>query len=366
MVGYDPHQIPYDSAPAAGWPMSRKSVGGSGRPTIRDVAQRAGVSSTAVSLTLNNRPGVSEATKERILAAAKEIGWTPNLAAQALSGHGLHTIGLTLARPASMLGREPFYMDFIAGAESVLAEHGCSLLLRLTRTVEEEITVQREWWQGGRVNGSILVDLRVDDPRVAALRELDLPAVVVAHPDLAGGFPSVWTDDAAAMQEAVRYLGALGHRRLARVSGPAQLGHTVIRGQAFDEACRELGLDASRTLAADYSAEDGARATRSLLMSPDRPTAIVYDNDVMAVAGLGVADEFGLSVPRDLSLLAWDDSELCRLARPALSAMGHDVFALGADVARTLFALLGGEAPPSHVAAAPVLLPRGTTSAPRP
>jgi DNA-binding LacI/PurR family transcriptional regulator len=116
---------------------------------------------------------------------------------------------------------------------------------------------------------------------------------------------------------------------------------------------------------ADFSAEQGARACRTLLLAPERPTAIVFDNDLMAVTALGVAAEFGLSVPADLSLLAWDDSLLCQLTRPMLSAMQHDVFSFGADVAQTLFDVMRGNSPASHTVQVPGLVPRASTAAPR-
>lgn len=332
------------------------------KATIKDVARLAGVSPSAVTIAVHDKPGVSSKTKERILQAARELGWSPNQAAQSLSGQALHTVGLAIARPARMLGLEPFYMEFISGIESVLTRHSCSLLLRLVEP-DEEIDVHREWWQGNRVSGSILVDLRVDDPRIPALSAIGLPAVVVGHPSLAGPFTSVWTDDAAATVEAVRYLAALGHRRIARVSGPAELGHSAIRTKAFSETAAELDLQA-QTVVADFSADQGSRACRTLLLSAERPTAIIFDNDLMAVTALGVASEFGLSVPRDLSLLAWDDSQLCQLTRPMLSAMQHDVFSFGADVTETLFDVMVRREARSHTAQVPSLVPRGSTAPP--
>jgi DNA-binding LacI/PurR family transcriptional regulator len=333
-----------------------------GRATIKDVAARAGVSPSAVSMALHGRPGVSAATRERILRAASDLGWQPNAAAQSLSGRHVHTIGLAIARPARMLGLEPFYMEFISGIESVLSSRSCSLLLRLVEA-GQETDVHREWWQGGRISGSILVDLRVDDPRIPALASIGLPAVAVGHPSLAGPFTAVWTDDESAVRDAVRYLAALGHRRIARVGGPPELGHTLIRTEAFDRTARELGV-AAHTTHTSFSADDGAHACRALLLAPERPTAILFDNDIMAVAALGVAAEFGLSVPADLSLLAWDDSQLCQLTRPMLSAMQHDVFAFGADVTRTLFDVMAGTAAVSHAVQPPTLMPRGTTAPP--
>ncbi|MEU3794961.1 LacI family DNA-binding transcriptional regulator [Streptomyces fructofermentans] len=338
------------------------------RVTIKDVAARAGVSKGAVSLAFNQKPGLSGTTRDRIFRAARELGWAPNLAARSLAGRRVDVVGLAVCRPARLLGLEPFYMEFVSGVESVLTEQSCALLLRLVRSVDEEVGIQEAWWRGRQVSGSILVDFRADDPRAAAAERLGVPVVAVGHPSLTGGLTSVWTDDATAVTEAVRYLAALGHRRVARVGGAAGLGHTAIRTAAFDEAARVLGLAGAWQVATDFSGEAGARATRSLLSAApsDRPTAIVYDNDIMAVAGLSVASEMGLGVPADVSLLAWDDSQLCRLTHPTLSAMSHDVHGFGADVARTLFGVITGEGPGSHPVPTPVLTPRGSTAPPRP
>lgn len=337
------------------------------RVTIKDVAARAGVSKGAVSLAFNHKPGLSETTRERIFKAARELGWAPNLTARTLAGSRVDVVGLAICRPARLLGLEPFYMEFISGVESVLTEHSCSLLLRLVRTLEEEVGLQESWWKGRHIGGAILVDFQADDPRIPAVERLGMPAVAVGHPSLTGGLTSVWTDDATAVTEAVRYLAALGHRRIARVGGAVALGHSSIRTAAFDEAARGLGLAGVSQVATDFSGDAGARATRSLLSAAaaDRPTAILYDNDIMAVASLAVAAEMGLDVPGDVSLLAWDDSQLCRLTRPTLSAMSHDVHGFGAEVARTLFGVIGGGGDGSHPVATPVLAPRGSTAPPK-
>ncbi|MGV9625890.1 LacI family DNA-binding transcriptional regulator [Streptomyces sp. NPDC003487] len=332
------------------------------RVTIKDVAARAGVSKGAVSLAFNHKPGVSAATRERIFAVARELGWAPSATARSLSSRRVDIVGLALCRPARLLGLEPFYMDFISGIESILAERSCSLLLRLVRDLDEEISLYKEWWRGRMIAGAILVDFRQEDPRVPALQGLGMPAVAVGHPSLTGPFPAVWTDDASAVGEAVRYLAALGHRRIARVGGPAELGHSAIRARAFADTLRELGMEEARQIVTGFDEKEGARATRTLLLAADRPTAIVYDNDIMAVAGAGVAAEMGLTVPDDLSLLAWDDSQLCRITHPTLSAMSHDVHHFGAEVARVLFDVIAGTHTGGHQVPTPSLIPRGSTA----
>ncbi|BCL16123.1 LacI family DNA-binding transcriptional regulator [Micromonospora sagamiensis] len=335
------------------------------RPTIADVARRAGVSKGAVSYALNGQPGVSEATRRRILAIAEEIGFSPSSAARALSGATAAAVGLALCRPARILGIEPFFMELISGVEAELSARSYALTLQVVADQDAEIAVYRRWWGERRVDGVLICDLRVDDRRVPVLEELRLPAVVIGGPGHTGTLPSVWCDDAAALVEAVEYLVALGHRRIARVGGLPDLLHTRTRTEAFERVCRELGLVDAVTVPSDYTGEEGSRATRRLLSSPGRPTAVIYDNDVMAVAGLAVAQEMGLAVPGDLSIVAWDDSPLCRLVHPPLTALGRDIPAYGAHATRHLLAAIAGETVGAFQDETAHLSPRGSTAPPR-
>ncbi|MBG0816889.1 LacI family DNA-binding transcriptional regulator [Planomonospora sp. ID82291] len=336
------------------------------RPTIADIARQAGVSKVAVSYALNDRPGVSEAKRALIKAIAEEIGWRPNSAARALNGARANSVGLTVCRPARVLGMEPFFMELISGIEGELSARSYALMLQVVADPGQEMEIYRRWWGERRVDGAILVDLRFADPRITELEELGLPAVVVGHPSEAGSLVPVWSDDTAAVREAVEYLVALGHRRIARVAGLPELVHTVLRDQAFTGACQELGVIGYTITHTDYTGEEGARATRRLIGSPARPTAIVYDNDIMAVAGLSVAQEMRLDVPRDLSVVAWDDSPLSQVVRPALTALTRDIPSYGARAARTLLALIAGEETAAFEDEAARLVPRGSTAPPPP
>ena len=213
------------------------------RITIKDIAARAGVSIGAVSYALNGRPGVSEATRLRVLTVAEELGWVPDNAARRLAGAQTETVGLVLTSgTAKSLGVAPWFMEFIGGVATVLAEHGYGMMMQVVSDVDAEIEVYRKWARSRLVDGVILVDLRSVDPRVEAVRLLRLPAVIAGPPEVAQGFTCVWTNDGAAAQEAVRYLAALGHRDLARVSGPPEMMHVKIRQAATAEAAAELGL----------------------------------------------------------------------------------------------------------------------------
>ena len=332
------------------------------RPTIADIATLAGVSSGAVSYALNGRPGVSTATRQRILAVADEIGWRPNAAARALSVSRAHAVGWVIARAVPTLGVEPFYMRLIAGMEAELSAARTALVLQVVDDHEAAIEAIRQWWAERRIDGVILTDIWADDKRVTVLDELGIPAVLIGRPVEGSPLPGVWSDEAVAVTSVVDYLVALGHRRIARVAGLHELEHTQRRTAAFLEAAARHGLPTPEVLVTDYSREQGANATRRLLMHPDRPTAITFDNDVMALAALGVASEFGLSVPEDLSIVAGDDSELCVLVSPSLTALSRDIVAYARLAARVLLEAVDGANPLSQRDVSAQLITRGSTA----
>jgi DNA-binding LacI/PurR family transcriptional regulator len=195
------------------------------------------------------------------------------------------------------------------------------------------------------------------------LKELALPTVVIGAPEGAGGLSAVWTDDAAGARIVVEHLVQLGHHRIARVTGMPDLWHTRIRTEAFLAAAGEARIDA-HCVTADYTAEGGADATTALLAGPHPPTAIVFDNDLMAVSGLGAALRVGVHVPRELSVVAWDDSVLCELVHPALTALTRDVKSYGAHAARRLLELAAGAAVGDRVEPPPTLTARASTARP--
>jgi DNA-binding LacI/PurR family transcriptional regulator len=334
------------------------------RATIRDIAERAGVSKGAVSYALNGRPGVSESTRERILSIAEELGWYPNRAARALSAARADACGLVLARPARTLALEPFFMEFIAGVEVELSSRSVALTLQLVENTREEIAVYQRWWGEHRVDGVLLVDLRVDDPRVDELVRLGLPAVIVGGPLDNRALPAVFHDEASVVVEAVQYLAALGHSRIAHVTGVSEFVHTGQRSAAFRRATSELGLHAD-VVETDYSAESGARATRRLLSLPDPPTAIVFDSDLLAVTGLGVAQRMGFAVPDDVSIVGWDDSLISQVVHPPLTAITRDLTGFGVAAARRLLAAIDGETGDDVQTTRGELTIRGSTAPPR-
>ncbi|GAA2071369.1 LacI family DNA-binding transcriptional regulator [Actinomadura alba] len=313
------------------------------RPTIADVARRAGVSKGTVSFALNGRPGVAAATRERILEAAEALNWRPNHRARSLSVSRAFALGLVIARDPSLLGSDPFFPTFIAGVETVLAERGQALVLQVAGGGQAETEGYRRLAQDGRVDGVFLTDLRRHDPRITLVDALGLPAVTLNRPDVPSPFPAVCLDDRPGIAAVVDHLVGLGHTRIAHVAGPDDFLHGHGRRKAFLDALAAQGLPAGRVEVSDFTASGGTAATRRLLDAPDPPTAIVYANDLMAIAGINVAHGLGISVPARLSVAGFDDTELSAHLHPPLTTVRTDVFGWGQVAARSLLALIDGE-----------------------
>jgi LacI family repressor for deo operon, udp, cdd, tsx, nupC, and nupG len=317
-----------------------------GRPTINDVATAAGVSKGAVSFALNGRPGISPDTRRRILETAETLGWSPSPRARALSVSKALAVGLVIARPPEILRADAFFPSFIAGLETVLSTRGHALLLQVAE--RDDDAAYRRLAQEGRVDGVFVTDLQVDDARPALLEELDLPAVVIG-PHL-GEQPgarqsALGVDDAPGIRAAVQHLIELGHTNIAHVSGPQHMVHGRSRREAWSGALREAGVPEGACVEADFSAESGARAMSSLLDLADRPTAVVFANDLMAMAGLSLAVSLGVSVPYELSITGFDDMEISAHLQPSLTTVHTDVVAWGRAAATRLLQLIDNDVP---------------------
>ncbi len=313
------------------------------RPTIADVAERAGVSKGLVSFALNDRPGVNVATRERILTIAAEMGWSPDLRARSLSTNRSFALGLVLQRDTAIVAGDPFFPAFIAGVERELSAAGQALVLASVPPGPREADTYRKLASERRVDGVFLADLRAADERPALVASLGLAAVTLGHADIDSPFPAVTVDDVDGMIATVDHLADLGHRSLAHVAGSSFMLHARRRGDAFMAACARRGVE-GRVAQTDFSARRGAEATSELIEdAATRPTAITYSNDQMALAGIAVAQRRGMSVPGDVSIAGFDDSDIARYVYPSLTSVATDVVEWGAAAARTLLALIAGE-----------------------
>jgi DNA-binding LacI/PurR family transcriptional regulator len=213
------------------------------------------------------------------------------------------------------------------------------------------------------VDGIVMVDLRTKDPRLAELERLGLPAVLLGGPELQAPITNVLVDNAEGARAAVRALADLGHRDIARVSGPRDMLHCQARDDAFITTCTEQDVE-GRVIEGDYSEDSGRDATRRLLTGSRVPTAVVYDNDLMAIGGLAAAKELGVGIPDQLSVIAWDDTAVARLAHPPLSVVTVDVHGLGTIVGEAILAVMDGGDVTTYQVPKPTIRLAGSTARP--
>ena len=296
----------------------------------------------AASFALNDRPGVSDETRRRVKNIAQELGWTPNVAAVALSVRQARAVGLIIGRPEETFTGERFFIQLIAGIERVLTARSRNLVLKFVGGVEEEMDSYRQWWAERRVDGVIVTDPRASDPRPALLNELGLPGVFAGAQHVTA-LPRVRVDDGAAMRRLVDHMAEVGHTRLAHVAGSIDLAHTRRRAEAFSERCRALGVTVVPVAGTDFREESGRAATMSLLRAPAPPTGIIFDNEVLMMGGLVAIVGSSLSIPEDVAIASFEDSPLCHILRPQVTALSRDPAQLGADAAGLLLDLLEGQ-----------------------
>ncbi|MGY5765527.1 LacI family DNA-binding transcriptional regulator [Brachybacterium sp. DNPG3] len=238
----------------------------------------------------------------------------------------------------------PFLAELVLGIEEELGETGDAVYITAARRGDEERALWDAWIADGSVDAVIMTDASADDDRLDALASLPIPAVLLGGPEDRREVWHVVVDNAGGARAAARTLLDLGHRRLARLSGPRQLLHTITRDEAFVETCREGGAEVALR-EGDFSEESGRLAVRALLGSATPPTAVFCDSDLMALGALRACAERGLRVPADISILTWDDTANARLATPRLGAVTIDLHELGRLVGRAVRSAMDGEAP---------------------
>jgi LacI family transcriptional regulator, repressor for deo operon, udp, cdd, tsx, nupC, and nupG len=349
-VRYDPGEMP-----------PRRS-----RPTIADVAARAGVSRAAVSFAINGRPGVGDETRARILRAAEELGWRPSVPARALTHARSGAVGLVLVRQPDRLEFDDFFVRFLTGIERTLAARDYGLLLQvLSLDVGGSLDAYRRLVDAGRVDGMLLTDVVLDDPRYQLLLESGMPTAVAGRPLGDCPFPSVELQHLDGMAAVVEHLIALGHRAVAFIGGDPAYEYVATRRAVWMSTMRRAGFEPG--LSASVVPEDpvAREATARLLRARHRPTAIVYTSDMLALAGIDVARRLRLDVPGDVSIVGFDDSPVAELSSPPLTTVRVDYAGFGEAGAALLLALIEGAPPPLFEPAAPELVVRGSTG-PRP
>jgi DNA-binding LacI/PurR family transcriptional regulator len=325
--------------------------------TTHDVAARAGVSQATVSLVLggNPRARVAQATRERVLRAAGDLGYRPNIVARSLVRGRSYTIGVVVPELSN-----PFFMDVVDGVQRVATGAGYAVLLCDARQTSPGRHL--EALRGRQVDGIV-----IDAVGAGQLTDSELDGVeVVLVDEPSERLPGVASDALAAGRLAAEHLLGLGHTRLAFI-GPATDVHTFrMRERGFVARLREAGVSlTSETLRrAQPSTAAGLGAMKALLALKERPTAVFCANDVLALGALKACLASGVRVPGDMSIVGCDDIELARVVTPELTTVAVPARELGARAARLLLQRLEkpGEAVKPQKPLPVRLVARGTTA----
>ena len=294
--------------------------------TIREVAARARVSPMTVSRVINGGENVTEATRAAVMAAVRELDYTPNPAARRLAGSEGFRIGLLYSNPSAA-----FLTEFLLGALDQSRRTGHQLVVeKCGVSPAAERAALRKLLQGG-VNGVILPPPLCEAPTVLAeLRKADVAAVAVGAGQPSEDFSTVRMDNYKAAREMTSYLISLGHRRIGFIKGHPNQSVSAQRLQGFLDALSAAGIDADESYIEQgyFSYRSGLTAAERLLARDPRPTAIFAANDDMAAATLAVAHRLGIDVPGELSIAGFDDTLIAATLWPSLTPIRQPIAAM--------------------------------------
>jgi LacI family transcriptional regulator len=304
-----------------------------GRASIRDVAARAGVSVTTVSHTLNGTRFVSDAAKAKVQEAAHALGYVPSEVARGLKHNTTRTLGMLVPNNSN-----PYFAEIIRGVEHHCYGAGYSLLLCNSNDDAQQQADHLRVLAERRVDGIVLVASGDDDAIVAACKDLRLPLVLVDREIDAIAVDLIEVDHAAGGELATAHLLGLGHARVACIVGPSDLRPSQQREAGWRRALERAGVTprADEVVQGDFSPQGGAAAMRRLLQSAQPPTAVFVCNDMMAIGALHAAHEAGIDVPRQLSVVGFDDIELAAYMSPPLTTVAQPKEAIGTGAAGLL------------------------------
>jgi LacI family transcriptional regulator len=332
-------------------------------PTLRDVAEAAGVHAATASRALNpsTRGLVNADTARRVIKVAEQLGYRPNPIARGLKTAKSGTVGLVIPDLTN-----PLFPPIVRGIEEVLEPAGYSGLI-----VNTDNDPGREQWQiqhlrSRQVEGLIVATARVNHPLMEQLHREGVVMVMVNRRPEGVDVPSITPDDAAGVELAVRHLAELGHTRIAHVAGPQSTSTGVSRARAFRAAVRDLGLDddpALVTTADSWSETAGADGLRRLLDAGTEFTAIVAGNDLIALGCYDVFFERGIECPAEMSVIGFNDMPFLDKLRPPLTTIRIPHQQIGAEAARLLLDSLADPSRPARSVLLPLsLVVRGSTA----
>ena len=307
------------------------------RVTIKDVARQASVSQATVSLVLNDAPGVSQATREHVRQIMRDLNYTPDALARSFSSRRAKAVALVMP-PWKEFFADPYFTQIISGALEAIRDRGYQMLLEIADARFSEQKLWQNLFSCKRIDGLMIATPNLDHDYLNEIAAQRWPVMLIngARPDLPT-LDYVGYDDFRAGVDATYYLIGLGHRRVAHLAGPQNQASAVRRLEGYREALNRarIPIREEDIIEGDYRPEGAARAMREWLCRPaaERPTAIFCANDTMALTAMEAAQNAGLHIPSDLSLIGVDDTGAAAESVPPLTTLRQDIFALSRSAA---------------------------------
>jgi DNA-binding LacI/PurR family transcriptional regulator len=322
--------------------------------TIQDVARAAGVAASTVSRYLNGQLKVSPATEAKVLEAVSELSYVPNAAARNLARRRSGVIGFVVPEISN-----PYFGAIADYVVEAVEQHGSLVLLCSHRSQSVKQSSYIDLLASGAIDGMLYLGSFRSNERLAVAIADGLPVVVVDEP--IAGLPPVHTvvmDDYAGGYQATSYLVALGHRRIAFVSGPAELGSVQERYRGYRDALRKggIGTEGQVSLAGQFTEQFGMSALPHLLAPAEPPTAAFVASDYIALGLISAAEAHGIRVPDELSVVGFDDIRFSQYVQPRLTTIRSPLERLAQVGVELLFDRLQNPAAPARTEVLPVEL----------
>ena len=286
--------------------------------SIRDVASRAGVSIATVSRAVNRIPTVDPALVRRVWQAIKELGYLPNTQARALVSGRSRMLGLIVSEITN-----PFFPELVQEFENLAVAQGYEVLIGSTNYSPERTESLIRRMLQRNVEGVAVMTFGIEEELVQKLVEHEFPLVFVDAGPKLPNIRVLKVNYGEGIRAAVQHLAALGHRQIAFITGPLRMRTAVTRRDAFRRSMAELGLTvpAKYTVEGNHTMEGGKTAMKKLIALPERPTAVICSNDMTAIGVLHALDETTYKVPKDISVVGFDDIHLAQFMLPPLTTV---------------------------------------------
>ncbi len=286
--------------------------------SIHEVARRAKVSIATVSRTINGVPTVAPQLSRRVWKVVEELGYYPNTQARALVSGRSRIFGLIVSEITN-----PFFPEIVQGFEDVAVQHNYEILTTSTVQDPRRMTLAVRRMIERRVDGVAIVTFGMEETLFDDLRSRKIPLVFIDVGPALPRISNIRIDYQHGIRQAVQHLAALRHARIAFISGPLALKSAVARQHAFLQSMEELGLrvDPEHLIEGTHTMEGGMDALKKIISFPRRPTAVVCSNDMTAIGVMRQSYEAGIHIPRDLSVIGFDDIRLAQFMTPPLTTV---------------------------------------------